>query len=138
MLLHIFCILNLFFQSHSFVIKFNTEASSHKASNSEIFDAEEAAYFDAHDLSDAGIESAAMERSVMIAYEMTEKLHSRKTNTPIHENILSEESVNHYFEDYHRFNNNMHFEKELMENEDVKHGHSMIDEMAKLIESSDE
>lgn len=33
---------------------------------------------------------------------------------------------------------NMHFEKELMGNEDVKHGHSMIDEMAKLIESSDE
>lgn len=40
----------------------------------------------------------------MMAYEMTEKLHSRKTNTPNHENILSEESVNRYFEDYHRFN----------------------------------
>lgn len=63
MLLRILCILNLFLQSQSFVIKFkNTEISSHKASNSEIFDAEEAAYFDAHDLSDAGIESAAMER----------------------------------------------------------------------------
>lgn len=62
MLLHISCILILILQSQSFVIKFNTEASSHKASNSEIFDAEEAAYFDAHDLSDAGVESAAMER----------------------------------------------------------------------------
>ena len=107
-------------------------------------------------------------RSVMMAYEITEKLHSRKINTSNHENILSEESVNCYFEDYHRcnvsnkeiqilnphvqytnnkyiithlyscFQKNMHFEKELMENEDVEDGHSVIDEMAKLIESSDE
>jgi hypothetical protein len=36
----------------------------------DIFDAEEAAAYDAHDISDAGIESAAMERAVMMAYRM--------------------------------------------------------------------
>ena len=35
-----------------------------------LLDAEEAAAFDAHDLSDAGMEAAAMERAVMMAEEM--------------------------------------------------------------------
>jgi hypothetical protein len=39
-------------------------------SDGEIFEAEEAAVYDAHHLSDAAVESAAMERAVMIAYRL--------------------------------------------------------------------
>jgi hypothetical protein len=42
----------------------------HLSSEDEIFEAEEEAAFDAHDLSDAGFEAAAMERAVMFAYDM--------------------------------------------------------------------
>jgi hypothetical protein len=38
-----------------------------------LLEAEEAAAFDAHDLSDAGMEAAAMERAVMMADEMKKK-----------------------------------------------------------------
>ncbi len=39
----------------------------------EIFDAEEAAAYDASDVSDSGMEAAVMERAVMIAYDMMKK-----------------------------------------------------------------
>jgi len=42
-------------------------------SDGDLFDAQEAAAFDAHDISDAGVESAAMERAVIMAYEMMAK-----------------------------------------------------------------
>ena len=38
-----------------------------------ILDAEEAAAIDAHDVSDAGMEGAAMERAVILAEEMKKK-----------------------------------------------------------------
>jgi hypothetical protein len=39
----------------------------------EVYEAEEAAAFDAHDVSDAGMEAAAMERAVMMAADMMKK-----------------------------------------------------------------
>ena len=47
--------------------------SMDKVSNAEVEQAEEDAAYDAHDCSDAGMEAAAEERAVMMAYEMTEK-----------------------------------------------------------------
>ena len=42
-------------------------------SEEDIFEAEEAAAFDAHDISDSGVEAAVMERAVMMAYDMMKK-----------------------------------------------------------------
>lgn len=47
--------------------------SMDKVGNAEVIQAEEDAAYDAHDCSDAGMEAAAEERAVMIAYEMAEK-----------------------------------------------------------------
>lgn len=45
----------------------------HHYSDDEIYDSEEAAANDAHDVSDPGMEAAAMERAVMMAHEMLEQ-----------------------------------------------------------------
>ncbi|KAL3796294.1 hypothetical protein HJC23_008614 [Cyclotella cryptica] len=50
----------------------------HTDEGDSLLDAEDAAAFDAHDLSDPGVEAAAMERAVMIANELTNK-HTKKT-----------------------------------------------------------
>jgi hypothetical protein len=42
-------------------------------SNEDIFDAEEAAMYDASDISDSGVEAAVMERAVMMANDMMRK-----------------------------------------------------------------
>lgn len=47
--------------------------SMEKVGNAELEQAEEDAAYDAHDCSDAGMEAAAEERAVMMAYEMAEK-----------------------------------------------------------------
>lgn len=47
--------------------------SMDKVGNAEFRQAEEDAAYDAHDCSDAGMEAAAEERAVMMAYEMAEK-----------------------------------------------------------------
>jgi hypothetical protein len=48
-----------------------------------LLDAEDAAAFDAHDLSDPGMEAAAMERAVMMAEEMkNRKSEKKETSTP--------------------------------------------------------
>ncbi len=44
-----------------------------RMSDEDIFDAEETAVFDAHDVSDPGVEAAVMERAVMMAYDMMKK-----------------------------------------------------------------
>ena len=44
-----------------------------RQSEEDLFEAEEAAAFDAHDLSDSGVEAAVMERAVMMAYDMMRK-----------------------------------------------------------------
>lgn len=46
------------------------------SSHQDLFDSEEAAAFDAHDLSDPGMEAAAMERSAMLADKMVEDIKS--------------------------------------------------------------
>ena len=52
--------------------------SMEKVGNAELEQAEEDAAYDAHDCSDAGMEAAAEERAVMMAYEMAEKKKARK------------------------------------------------------------
>lgn len=52
-----------------YAIKFGTD----KASDDTLLDAQEAAAVDAHDVSDAGIEGASMERAVMMAAELFEE-----------------------------------------------------------------
>ena len=47
--------------------------SMEKVENAELEQAKEDAAYDAHDCSDAGMEAAAEERAVMIAYEMAEE-----------------------------------------------------------------
>lgn len=44
-----------------------------RQSEEDLFEAEEAAAFDAHDISDSGVEAAVMERAVMMAYDMMRK-----------------------------------------------------------------
>ena len=49
----------------------------HDETNDELLDSEEAAAWDAHDASDAGVEAAAEERAVMLANEIIHKLKER-------------------------------------------------------------
>ena len=57
----------------SFEVK-RTNSDEHTTNDSDdLFEAEEAAAFDAHDLSDAGLEAAAMERAVILAEDMKKK-----------------------------------------------------------------
>lgn len=52
------------------VVLMNSRSAMRSHSHQEIFDSEEEAAVDAHDLSDAGFEAAAMERAVMMAEDM--------------------------------------------------------------------
>lgn len=54
-------------------IKLDEKVSSNIAGDDSLFDAEEAAAIDAHDISDSGMEAAAMERAVMLAAEYKEE-----------------------------------------------------------------
>jgi len=58
---------------HMRPIKLNSIISSNAAGDDSLLDAEEAAAIDAHDISDPGIEAAAMERAVMLAQEYKEE-----------------------------------------------------------------
>ena len=58
----------LSFAPHVVTVNSRTTMRSH--SHQEIFDSEEEAAVDAHDLPDAGFEAAAMERAVMMAEDM--------------------------------------------------------------------
>mmetsp|Transcript_28760 Transcript_28760/g.60054 ORF Transcript_28760/g.60054 Transcript_28760/m.60054 type:complete len:152 (+) Transcript_28760:141-596(+) len=51
--------------------------------DNDFYDAEDAAAFDAHDLSDAGMEAAAMERAVMMAEEFKKQPKSVKDSPKI-------------------------------------------------------
>jgi len=57
----------------------NSEDTSLTAEEEELLEAEDAAALDAHDVSDAGFEAAAMERAVMMAEEFKEKAHAKQT-----------------------------------------------------------
>ena len=52
----------------------------HEETNEELKDSEDAAAWDAHDLSDPGMEAAAEERAVMLAAEMTHKMKEGRQN----------------------------------------------------------
>jgi hypothetical protein len=57
------------------------EVSSNAEGDDSLFDAEDAAAIDAHDVSDPGLEAAAMERAVMIAQEYKEKMKKKTDKT---------------------------------------------------------
>jgi hypothetical protein len=59
-------------------IKLDEKVSSNIAGDDSLFDAEEAAAIDAHDISDSGMEAAAMERAVMLAAEYKEEQQLKK------------------------------------------------------------
>jgi hypothetical protein len=63
---------------HMRPIKLNSIISSNAAGDDSLLDAEEAAAIDAHDISDPGIEAAAMERAVMLAQEYKEEQMRKK------------------------------------------------------------
>jgi len=74
----------------------SAENNGAKDADATLFDAEEAAAVDAHDVSDAGIEGAAMERSVIVADELIRELQSkRKEDAAMLENakIMGEELI---------------------------------------------
>ena len=54
-------------------------ADVHEENAQEMLDSEDAAAWDAHDCSDAGVEAAAEERAVMLAAEMTNRLKDSAT-----------------------------------------------------------
>jgi len=58
--------------------KLNDKVSSNAAGDDSLFDSEEAAAVDAHDLNDPGLEGAAMERAVMLAEEYKEQQLKKK------------------------------------------------------------
>jgi len=58
--------------------KLDNIISSNAAGDDSLFDAEEAAAIDAHDISDPGLEAAAMERAVMLAQEYKEEQMRKK------------------------------------------------------------
>ncbi len=60
------------FTTH-FMPRKSSSLSRIKQTDEDLFEAEEAAAFDAHDISDSGVEAAVMERAVMIAYDMMRK-----------------------------------------------------------------
>jgi len=58
--------------------KLDDKVSSNAAGDDSLFDSEEAAAIDAHDLNDPGLEGAAMERAVMLAEEYKEQQLKKK------------------------------------------------------------
>ncbi|KAL7463210.1 hypothetical protein ACHAXS_003583 [Conticribra weissflogii] len=67
-------------------------------SDEEFSDAEEEAAFDAHDLSDAGMEAAAMERALMMAEEYREAhLHPKEKKPKEHSKEVTEENKKSIF-----------------------------------------
>jgi hypothetical protein len=58
--------------------KLDDKVSSNAAGDDSLFDSEEAAAIDAHDLNDPGLEAAAMERAVMLAEEYREQQIEKK------------------------------------------------------------
>ncbi|KAK1737545.1 hypothetical protein QTG54_011831 [Skeletonema marinoi] len=58
--------------------KLDDKVSSNAAGDDSLFDSEDAAAIDAHDLSDSGLEAAAMERAVMLAEEYKEQQLKKK------------------------------------------------------------
>eukprot|EP01083_Nonionella_stella_P256077 878094_1 len=59
-------------------------------SDSDIFDAEEEAAYEAHDLSDPGMEAAAMERAVIMAHEMTKVLKDKVDQHTLMEKVTKD------------------------------------------------
>eukprot|EP01082_Thalassiosira_pseudonana_P003784 g2515.t1 g2515 contig12:271779-273041(+) len=67
-----------FTHHHLFTRTHNNNDVSLTAAKDDLFDAEEAAALDAHDVSDSGMEGAAMERAVMMAQEYKELLKKER------------------------------------------------------------
>ena len=90
---------------HSSILsKVNHHSDPAKKSDDYLLDAEEAAARDAHDLSDAGMEAAAMERAVMIAEEFRNdrrkmELHSPTQTAVQKKKTFVQESTSIDFED---------------------------------------
>jgi len=134
---------------HSFSIRpnvrldINTATTSSRqlavSSHQEVFDAEEAAAFDAHDVSDAGIEAAMMEAAVMTADEIFRSHHYKKPSpTTNRKQTTDGGTTSQPHEDFveHTF----HFEKEFLDSStnDVDEGHTAIESLANLIKDVDE
>lgn len=67
-----------FTHHHLFTRTHNNNDVSLTAAKDDLYDAEEAAALDAHDVSDSGMEGAAMERAVMMAQEYKELLKKER------------------------------------------------------------
>mmetsp|Transcript_22090 Transcript_22090/g.32702 ORF Transcript_22090/g.32702 Transcript_22090/m.32702 type:complete len:116 (+) Transcript_22090:312-659(+) len=68
------------------------------SSHQDIYDAAEAAALDAHDVSDAGIEAAMMERAVILASDLMDHRDAQKAAQNLHE--VSEEKIVQAYDDY--------------------------------------
>lgn len=62
-------------------IQLANNKKSSGSSHQDLFDSEEAAAVDAHDISDPGMEAAAMERSAMLAEKMIKEMKNAKKKT---------------------------------------------------------
>lgn len=115
-----------------------TSLKQQSPSHQDYYDAEEAAAWDAHDLSDPGMEAAMMEAAVMIAHDVVAKTETQPQEI-IEPKITPEEHISEAYDEY--VTETMKFQKtpvNLNSRKKVDEDHSTVRRFQKRIADADE